>query len=273
MKKRVYLLAALIVVSAAFLFVPVASVVGQASETRIINLDPESGFAATVFNVTLQGTINTTNGNFLISLNDGNNNFLTHLVNSTASGNSVTANFAMPSLIPGNYRIVLVDVNSTASNAKDFHIAAEGLAAIPIATGLIMLIAIAISFANVSLNRLIITKMIGWHEYRTMQKEIAEHNAERMAALRAKDTKAIERLKKKDSQVNAMQAKMLKPQMLQFPLMFIYFFIWPFLTGFFPFTVAYIPGLGAQPFFAWYILCSFFFATVASRIVGITQTQ
>jgi hypothetical protein len=48
------------------------------------------------------------------------------------------------------------------------------IAVIPFATLLIMLIAITISFTNMTLNRLIITKMFGWHEYKTMQKEIAE---------------------------------------------------------------------------------------------------
>jgi len=267
LKKRLYLLAALIVISAAFLFVPVASVVGQASNS-ITEVTPNPGIAGTQLSISVQGTIATSNGYYVVLLNGAN------VTQGNATGNSVNANFTIYNVPLGYINLALKD-NSTGLESVPFsyHVAAEGLAAIPIATGLIMLIAIAISFANVSLNRLIITKMIGWHEYRTMQKEIAEHNAERMAALRAKDTKAIERLKKKDSQVNAMQAKMLKPQMLQFPLMFIYFFIWPFLTGFFPFTVAYIPGLGAQPFFAWYMICSFFFGTLASRIIGVTPIQ
>ena len=91
-----------------------------------------------------------------------------------------------------------------------YHVVAEGLAAIPLATVLIMLVAVAISFANMGLNRLLITKMIGWHEYRSMQKEMSEYNSQRMAALRAKDTKTLERLEKKESQITAMQGKMFK---------------------------------------------------------------
>ena len=147
------------------------------------------------------------------------------------------------------------------------------ISVIPVATLLIMLVAITISFSNMTLNRLIITKMFGWHEYRTMQKEIAEHNAEKMKAMRANDTKTLERLKKKDAQVNAMQTKMFKPQLVQMPLMLVYFVIWPFLTGVFPSTVAYIPGFGAQPFFIWYMICSFFFATIAGRVLGTTPIQ
>jgi uncharacterized membrane protein (DUF106 family) len=148
------------------------------------------------------------------------------------------------------------------------------IAVIPFATLLIMLIAITISFTNMTLNRLIITKMFGWHEYKTMQKEIAEHNSEKMKAMRANDTKTLERLKKKDPQINAMQTKMLKPQLFQMPLIFVYFIIWPILTGVFRTNpVAYIPGIGPVEFFIWYLICSFFFATIAGRIIGTTPIQ
>ncbi len=144
---------------------------------------------------------------------------------------------------------------------------------IPTATLLIMLVAVAISFLNMALNRLIITRMFGWREYKSMQKEISEFNSERMSALRANDTKTVERLKKKQAQVNAMQAKMMKPQMILLPISFIYIIIWPVLIGYFPNAVAYVPGLGAQPFFVWYLICSFFFGTIASRIIGTTPIQ
>jgi uncharacterized membrane protein (DUF106 family) len=273
LKKKVFMLTILVLVSVAFLFVPVSSVLGQSPDTKINSLNPESGVAGTVFNVTLQGTVKTANGSFMISLNDNNNNLVTLLVNKTASGNNVNENFAMPSVIPGSYKIVLQDVNTTTTDTKAFHIAAEGFAAIPVATGLIMLVAVAISFANMGLNRLLITKMIGWQEYRSMQKEMSEYNSQRMAALRSKDTKTLERLKKKESQITAMQGKMFKPQLILIPITFIYLVIWPVLTGVFPFSVAYVPGLGAVQFFIWYLLCSFFFGTIASRVIGVTPIQ
>jgi len=141
-----------------------------------------------------------------------------------------------------------------------------------------MAVAVTISFANMGLNRLLITRMIGWQEYRSMQKEMSEYNSERMRALRAKDTKTIERLKKKESQITAMQTKMFKPQLILIPITFIYFVIWPVLQGFYAVNgvaqnVAYVPGLGAQPFFIWYLICSFFFGTIASRVVGVTPIQ
>ncbi len=152
------------------------------------------------------------------------------------------------------------------------------ISVIPVATIMIMGIAIAISFVNMTLNRLLITRMIGWHEYHSMQKEMSEYNSQRMAALRANDQKTLEKLKKKESQIQAMQTKMFKPQLLLIPFTFIYLIIWPALQGFFmingvPQAVAYIPGLGPQQFFVWYLICSFFFGTIASRVIGVTPIQ
>lgn len=147
------------------------------------------------------------------------------------------------------------------------------ISVIPWATLSIMLISLAISFLNVGLNRLIISRMVGWNEYKAMQKELAEYNSLRMKAIRTNDTKLLEKLKKKEPQMNAMQMKMSKPQLLLFPMMFIYLIIWPVLVGFYPNAVAYIPGFGPQPFWIWYLICSSFFGTLASKIIGITSIQ
>ncbi len=147
------------------------------------------------------------------------------------------------------------------------------ISVIPVATLAIMGIAVAISLLNMSLNRVLITRMIGWQQYKSMQKEISEYNSQRMTALRAKDEKVLEKLKKKDSQIQAMQAKMFKPQLLLIPFTFIYLVIWPVMTGYFPAAVAYLPGFGAVPFFYWYLICSFFFGTIVSRLMGVTPTQ
>jgi len=148
------------------------------------------------------------------------------------------------------------------------------ISVIPWAPLSIMLISVAISFMNVGLNRFLISRMVGWHEYRTMQKELAEYNALRMKAMRANDTKTLEKLKKKDAQMKTMQMKMSKPQLLLFPMMFIYFIIWPIIAGFYPDPVILIPGFAdPQPFYIWYFMCSLFFGTLASKIIGITPIQ
>ena len=147
------------------------------------------------------------------------------------------------------------------------------ISAIPTATLLIMLISATISFINMGLNRLLISRMIGWQEYKAMRKETSEYNSQRMAALRANDTKTLEKLKKKEKQITNMQTKMLKPQMLLFLFTIVYFVIWPILNGYFPNAVAVVPGFGSQPFFIWYLICAFFFGTLAGKVVGITPIQ
>jgi uncharacterized membrane protein (DUF106 family) len=143
------------------------------------------------------------------------------------------------------------------------------ISTIPTATVSIMLIALIISFVNMTINRLLISRMVGWKEYQAMQKEMREYQSEMMKAARANDKKMMEKLKKKDSQIKNMQAKMLKPQMFLFLFTVVYFVIWPILNGYFPHPVAYVPGIGQIPFFYWYLVCSFFFGTLAGRILGI----
>ena len=149
------------------------------------------------------------------------------------------------------------------------------ISTIPLATALIMLIAIAVSFMNMGLNRLLVSRMVGWHEYRSMQKEIAEFNSQRMKAARANDTKLLEKLKKKESQMQRMQMKMSKPQFILLPISFIYIVIWIFfLTPVYGANpVAYVPGIGPIPVLYWYMICSLLFGTLAGRIIGITPIQ
>jgi len=275
LKKKVFLLAVLVLLIAAFLSGFLSLAYGQQPVTSISSVAPESVSLSGVQQVTVSvnGTIETANGPFEVSFRDANNNVVA-TTTGTADGYNVAASFTFVPF-PGRYNVTLQDMNLTkqVTYEKPFSVVATGTAAIPLATALIMLIAVSISLMNMGLNRLIITKMIGWHQYRSMQKEISEYNSQRMAALRAKDTKTLEKLKKKQSQITAMQAKTSKPQLLLLPITFIYFIIWPVLIGYFPFNVAYVPGFGAQPFFMWYLICSFFFGTIASRVVGVTPIQ
>ena len=150
---------------------------------------------------------------------------------------------------------------------------------IPLATIIIMLIAIAISFLNMVINRLLITRMCGWEEYKVMRKETSEYQSQLMQAMRANDTKRVEKLKRKESQMRNMQNKMMKPQMILFPISMSYIVIWWFflIPTFGGDAVAIIPGIapGALmatgiPVIYWYMLCSFFFGTLAGRIIGVT---
>ena len=157
------------------------------------------------------------------------------------------------------------------------------ITALPLATIIIMVIAAAIAFLNSGINRVLINYFVGWEQYRIMQKEMAEHRSETMKAMRANDKKQIEKLKKKDAQIKSMQAKMAKPQLLQFGISFVYLIVWFLvLTPTFGITpMAYIPGIGtivsttpnAIPVFYWYPICSLFFGLLSSRIIGIMPIE
>jgi len=148
------------------------------------------------------------------------------------------------------------------------------IAAIPLATVVIMLTAVAVSFLNMGINRLLITRMCGWEEYKVMQKETSEYRSQMMKAMRANDQKLVEKLKKKESQINSMQKKMMKPQTILIPISFSYIIIWylfliPVYGGN---PVAVVPGIAPTgiPVIFWYMICSFFFGTLASRVIGLT---
>jgi uncharacterized membrane protein (DUF106 family) len=116
--------------------------------------------------------------------------------------------------------------------------------------------------------------MCGWNEYKAMQKEVSEYRSQMMQATRAKDQKLMTKLKKKESQINKMQTKMMKPSMVLMPISFSYIIIWYLflIPTYGSNPVAFMPGIFADglPVVYWYLLCSLFFGTLASRIIGTT---
>lgn len=149
------------------------------------------------------------------------------------------------------------------------------LSQIPMATITIILISMIISFANSALNRLLVSRLVGWKEYKTSQKELAEYRSQTSLAMRTKDKKLLEKLKKKESQIMNMQKKMAKPQLILFVLSFSYILIWWFvLTPTYGVnTVAYVPGIGPINMFYWYLICSLLSGTLSSRLLGIMPIE
>ena len=150
---------------------------------------------------------------------------------------------------------------------------------IPIATIVIMLVAVTVSFLNMGINRLLITRICGWEEYKVMRKETSEYQSQLMQAMRANDTKRVEKLKRKEQQIRNMQNKMMKPQMILLPISMSYIVIWWLflIPTFGSDAVAVLPGLApgalmatGLPVIYWYMICSFFFGTLASRIIGVS---
>ena len=146
---------------------------------------------------------------------------------------------------------------------------------LPIATIIVMLISMAVSLTSSSLNRLLISRFVGWKQYRTMQKETSEYRAQMTQAMRKKDKKLLEKLKKKEPQILNMQKKMTKPQLVLFGLSFSYILVWwlILIPIYGPNIVAYIPGIGPIPVVWWYFICSFLFGTLSSRLLGITPIE
>ena len=145
---------------------------------------------------------------------------------------------------------------------------------LPIATIIVMLISMAVSLTSSSLNRLLISRFVGWEQYRTMQKETSEHRAQMTQAMRKNDKKLLEKLKKKEPQILNMQKKMLKPQLVFFVLSFSYILIWFIIPLYIQVEyAAYIPGIGGINVFYWYFICSFLFGTLSSRLLGIMPIE
>jgi uncharacterized membrane protein (DUF106 family) len=124
--------------------------------------------------------------------------------------------------------------------------------------------------------------MVGWEEYRSIQREVNEYRSQMMQATRTNDKKLLEKLKRKEAQINRMQMKISKPTFILIPISFSYILIWWFfLTPVYgPKAVAYIPGLtlpgmapGELNVLYWYFLCSLLFGTLAGRIIGTTPIQ
>jgi uncharacterized membrane protein (DUF106 family) len=151
----------------------------------------------------------------------------------------------------------------------------EWMLTTPGATITIMVICAIISFTNSSINRFLISRLIGWEQYRIMQKEIAEYQSLTRQALRTKDKKLHEKIKKKEPKILNMQKKMAKPQLIMFMIPFVYLLIWwLILLPLYGAThVAYIPGIGPIPVFWWYSISSALFGILSSRLLGMMPIE
>ena len=197
------------------------------------------------------------------------------------TGQSLTFTFDITNpQVTGNYLWTIgANQNATAQGLNSPEVTVNVNYPLVIASALPVLailgIAAGIAFLNSGINRTLINYFVGWQQYRVMQKEMAEYRSETMKAARANDKKQMEKLKKKDSQIKNMQAKMLKPQMVQFGISFVYIVVWLFVLTptFGQSSVAYIPGIGPVSVFYWYPICSFFLSLLSSRIIGIMPIE
>ena len=204
-------------------------------------------------------------GNLVITQQPASENWTINMLNNyillsssnqgLSSGQKITFTFNAKNPPPsGNYVWVVGSNENTGSgsfSAPEFtyHVSDSIIISTVLAASMIFFIATVIAFLNTGLNRVLINYFVGWEQYRVMQKEMNEYRSETMAAMRANDKKQVEKLKKRESQIKNMQAKMMKPQMVQFGFSFVYIIIWFLvLTPTFGTTsMVYVPGFGRYP--------------------------
>lgn len=80
----------------------------------------------------------------------------------------------------------------------------------------------------------------------------------------------MEKLKKRQPQINAMQQKMMKPQFVLMGVSLFSLVLWwlVLLPTFGTTPVAYLPGYGGLILTYWYFICSLFLSTLSTRILG-----
>jgi uncharacterized membrane protein (DUF106 family) len=158
--------------------------------------------------------------------------------------------------------------------------APEWLIIAPVAAVAIMAITFVMSLILQTTNRLVIGRLLGWGNYRAMQKELSDLRKEQMAAARSNDPKQLEKVKKKQSQMTALNAKMMKPQMIQMAISFCFIPLFLFVRHFFDTAeingvlgVVLIPGLSSPiSYLIWYFIASLFTSALVMRLLGTTPT-
>lgn len=136
----------------------------------------------------------------------------------------------------------------------------------PAATIFVLLLAILISFITSSVNRLL-TKP---EQLRAWRKEVQSWTEDLREAQKTKDKKKLAKVEKQKARIMRLQQKMSWQSMKVSLLFFVPFLIlWQVLWGIYREPVAFLPGFGLLTIILWYLLCSLFFNTIFSRILGV----
>lgn len=144
-------------------------------------------------------------------------------------------------------------------------------------TALVVLMAVGVNLIY-AIGRLKLTDMDKMRRYNS---EMKAFRAEMSAAMKENNKQKQEKLKKKQQQMQKMQAEMsmqqLKPSLLfMLPLLGVYYLMQNYLGSAIlavspvsiPLIVTTVPSV--MPFFWWYIICSFSFSGIISRLFGLT---
>lgn len=166
------------------------------------------------------------------------------------------------------------------------------LAQPPVVTIIVTLISVIMSFSSSFINTRFMPKEHR-QKVRDLQKKISALNKEKSAnmkeAKKTGDKKLLRKAQKQEKQLLQLQSQSLSLSSKQFRVlpitMGIFFIVWLLLTGSIlgfrlfdspfigPYPVAYLPWFGGVmqlSLFYWYLICSFLFGALFSRIFGLT---
>ena len=166
------------------------------------------------------------------------------------------------------------------------------LAQPPVVTIVVLFVSIAMSLASSLINSRFMPKEHR-EKVKTLRKKISaltkEKNENMKQAKSTGDKKLLKKAQKQERQLLQLQSQVLSlssKQIRVLPItMIVFFIVWLFLTGSIlgfklfespfmgPDPVAYLPWLGGVlplSLFYWYLICSFLFGTLFSRIFGLT---
>ncbi len=166
------------------------------------------------------------------------------------------------------------------------------LAQPPFVTLVVLFVSICMSFASTFVNSRFMPKEHR-QKVKDLQRKIRELTKEKKENMKqAKNTddkKLLKKAQKQEKQILQLQSKSLSLSSKQFRVlpitMGLFFMVWLLLTGSIlgfrlfespfmgPYPVAYLPWFGGVmqlSLFYWYLICSFLFGTLFSRIFGLT---
>lgn len=198
---------------------------------------------------------------------------LTGTCTTTAAGGLSGCFFSVPSAPHGSYPVVISD--GTHSLTVSFTIP---VVSIPESTLLVTTTSIGLSLVT----QLVTRRIVDLDAERRMKAEVSAFNKEKREATLAKDKAKLEKLKKRELPMRQEQAKVstarLKVTAITFvPLLAVYYLMASFLGGFSvvvahsPVPIPYLVGAqGTMALFWWYMLSSFTFSTILTKLLHTT---
>lgn len=147
---------------------------------------------------------------------------------------------------------------------------------IPETTFIITAMALALGIAT----QILTLRLVDLRAERRMRAEISQYQSELRDAIRAKDKAREEKLRKKNTQIQQMNAKVstarLKVTAITFVPFLVLYYLMASLLGGFSVTVAYSPipipyivsAAGTVPLFWWYSISSLTFSPMLTKLFG-----